>query len=81
MVGRIVLFDLADVALPGRELQLDHLQVPVEELANRGAGAGVPVLVDLRQQPGPRLLGFPAGVDGLAEVVVLPVMGSTPAYT
>ena len=37
--GADVLFDLADVALPGRGLQLDDVQVPVQRLVDRGAGA------------------------------------------
>jgi hypothetical protein len=39
--GPDVLLDLADVALPGGRVELDDLQVPVEQLVDGGAGAGL----------------------------------------
>jgi hypothetical protein len=66
-----VFLDLADVPLPGGGLELDDLEVPVEELVDRGAGAGAPAFVDLGLHPGPGALGVRAGADGLLEVVLL----------
>jgi hypothetical protein len=66
-----VLVDLADVSLTGRGLQLDDLQVPVQQLVDRGAGAGAAALVDLGLHPRPGALGLGAGTERLLEVVLL----------
>jgi hypothetical protein len=71
MVPIDVLVDLADVPLPGGGLQLDDVQVPVEELVHRRLGAGVAVLVDLGEQPGPGALGLTPRGDGFLEVALL----------
>ena len=40
-----------------RAADVERLEVPVEQLVERGAGARVALLVDLPQQPRPRALG------------------------
>jgi hypothetical protein len=71
MVPIDVLVDLADVPLPGGGLQLDDVEVPVQQLVDRGAGAGAPAFVDLGLHPGPGALGLAPRGDGFLEVALL----------
>ena len=70
-----VVLDEPAVAVQRGRLDVEHLQVPFEELANRRAGARVAPFVDLSEQAGTRLLRqLPrprAGLDRLGEVVAL----------
>ena len=70
-----VVLDEPPVAVQRRRLDVEHLQVPFEDLTHGGAGARVAALVDLGEQASTRLLGqLPrprAGLDRLGEVVAL----------
>ena len=68
--GPDVLLDLAEVAGARREVELDDLKPPVEQLRERGGGPGLPALVDLVEQPDPGSLCLGRRVDDLAEVVL-----------
>jgi hypothetical protein len=68
-----VLLDLADVPAPGRRLNVEDFQLPVEQLVDRGASSWAAPFVDLAEQPGPDALGFLPRArprrDRLGEVV------------
>ena len=70
------------VAVERRLLDAEHLQVPVEHLVDRRAGARVALLVDLDKQPRARLLGFLRRSwtrrDDLRQVVALARDGVDP---
>jgi hypothetical protein len=50
--------EVADVRLARRLLELDHREVPIEQLVDRCLRPGVPLLVDLVEQARPDLLGL-----------------------
>src|SRR5690606_24344651 len=56
--GPDVVLDVALVAAEGGPVNVEQLEVPVHELVDGGPSARVAALVDLRQQPRPRLLGL-----------------------
>jgi hypothetical protein len=57
-----VVADVALVRLPRRRLDVDDLEVPGHELADRRPGPRVPPLVNLAQQAGQRLLRLALGM-------------------
>jgi hypothetical protein len=74
---------VAAVRLERALVELSHLQVTVEQLTDGGVGARVASLVDLGDEPGSDLLRLTicprSWRNRLTEVVIRPVMGSTPA--
>jgi hypothetical protein len=57
-----VLAHVAPVLIAGARLPIEMLvQVPLEQLVDRGARAEIAAIVDLVQQPGQNLLGLPLG--------------------
>jgi hypothetical protein len=67
--GPDVLLDLADVAGPCGEVELDDLQPPVDQHAQRRLGPRLPALVDLAQQLDPHALRLAARRGGLLQGV------------
>jgi hypothetical protein len=70
-----MLLDLLDVALPGRYIDVQDLEPPVEELVHRRLASRIAAFVNLRQQSRSGLFGVAAcgrtGGDDLREVVLL----------